>query len=82
MAAESNRIKYIPENRPIDYYHRRWYLPMVVVVPLIPLSFLSPKSRLSGSYFDHIDSHRIIYLFLPVLFITALYVAASISKIH
>lgn len=76
MAAESNRIKYIPEDRPIDY-HRRWYLPMVVVVPLIPLSFLSPKSRPSNSYFGHIDSHRIIYLFLPVLFITALYVAAE-----
>lgn len=26
MAAESNRIKYIPEDRPIDY-HRQWYLP-------------------------------------------------------
>lgn len=56
-----------------------------VVVPLIPLSFLSPKSRPSDSYFGHIDSHRIIYLFLPVLFIAALYAsggAASISKIH
>lgn len=76
MEAESNRIKYIPEDRPIDDL-RQWYLSGRVVPPnttvisfrqSLPLPF---HLHAVSPYFSYIDSDRIIYLFFLILFINA-----------